>query len=115
MIEPDGRTVYVPAPGSDLRRTIAPGSGIVGTAVPGTDKVLIDYEGAIYGQAMDYEERIYHAHDRHTWRGRGYPTAARVLVDAGELVEVGTLTRIAHRPWVRVTLTRPELLEEWCA
>lgn len=85
-----GDTVYVPAADSHLRRSILPGSGIVGTAQDDR-QVLIDYEGDRYGQGRTYEERIYHAWDRHTWGENGYPTVARMLVDADELIEVGFL------------------------
>jgi hypothetical protein len=95
----EGRTVYVPAPDSHLRQTIAAGSGIVGT--PQDDgRVLIDYEGNLYGAAQlnDYTARVYHAHDRHVWPSgldpakpaTGYPTVARALVEGSELLEVGS-------------------------
>jgi hypothetical protein len=111
----NGRVIYVPTFGSYLRRTISSGSGIVGTTVPGTDppQVIIDYEGAIYGQAMSYAEKVYHAFGRHTWQGRGYPTVARTTVPASELVEVGTLRPIAEPPWIELDITREDVVEEW--
>jgi hypothetical protein len=109
----DGLTVYVPVAGSRLRGWILPGSGIVGTVQPGTGRVLIDYEGNKYGAASlgPYEERVYHAHDRHTWRGRGYPTIARALVPFEELIEVGFYdpeTRTVH-------IDRQDVVDDWLA
>src|SRR5207253_7459535 len=67
------------------------GSGIVGK-VMGDGNVLIDFEGAIHGQEMSYEDRVHHAWGRHTWNdGRGYPTIARMVVPFKDLIEVGFL------------------------
>jgi hypothetical protein len=91
-VERDGRTVYVPVADSRLRGVIRRGSGIVGTAIPGPGRrVLIDFEGNLYGslQMGEYEERVFHAYDRHVWKGRGYPTVARMIVEAEQLLEVG--------------------------
>jgi hypothetical protein len=112
-LERDGRTVYVPTPESPLRRTIVAGSGIVGTALPDSDKVLIDYEGGIYNQAGfdQYDNRVYHAYDRHTFKPYGYPTVARMLVDAHDLIGVGIFD--PERRTVHVI--RQDELDEWLA
>src|SRR5436305_2608893 len=88
----DGRTIYVPVADSHLRNMIRPGSGIVGTADPDSGRIVIDYEGAIYGQSMSYEDKIFHAWGRHTHGEHGYPTVARAWVESEQLLEVGFLT-----------------------
>lgn len=105
----DGRTLYVPAPESILRHTIRAGSGIVGT-VQDDGRILIDYEGNLYGaeNMKTYEERALHAFDRHVWKGRGYPTAARAFATRDDLIEVGFIL-IPEEPdaeAVRATLIR---------
>jgi hypothetical protein len=87
----DGTTIYVPVADSPLRRTIHPGSGIVGTPQPRTGRALIYYQGNESGlEAFEtYEARCYHAWGRMTWKGRGYPTVATSVVSLEELIEVG--------------------------
>jgi len=102
--------IFVPRrpvdPGSPLEHIVA-GSGIVGTPNPveamAADRmsfaermlndeplalVLIDYEGNLYGAVgLDtYEGRVRRAYERHVSR---YPTVARMLVPAAELVQIG--------------------------
>ena len=79
--------IYVPAPGSPGCTGIIEGSGIVGTPAA-EDRVLIDYEGARYDQVnmVTWADRLVHAAGRHTQR---YPTVARRVVRASELLEVG--------------------------
>lgn len=110
-IERIGEQIYVPRIGSQLRKTIKAGSGIVGTTQP-NGKVLIDYEGAIHGQAMSYEEKILHAHGRHTHEGVGYPTVARMLVEPTELVQVGEYLGETNR---QVVIFDQVALDEWLA
>ena len=78
--------VYVPAPGSHVRRTIAEGSGIVGTMED--DRLLIDYEGNLYGAVniKTFADRVDVAWGRHRVR---YPTVARMLVKPEEMRHVG--------------------------
>jgi hypothetical protein len=110
-LQRDGRTVYVPSPTSPLRKTIRAGSGIVGTT-QADGRILIDYEGNLYGAVglEVYEERVFHAYDRHTWHGVGYPTVARQLVDRDEVIKVGTYNHEAKA----VEISRRDLVDEWC-
>lgn len=91
--------VYVPVSGTVLERMIVRGSGIVGTPhPPGTDRVLIDYEGNLYGSEnlKTYEDRLLHAGGRHAVR---YPTVARMAARSEDLLLVGsydTETRELH-------------------
>lgn len=126
MREPDltrGTTLYVPNADSHLRRMIHPGSGIVGTPYDttaggiyrpdGEPSSEIDYEGAVYGQAnmATYEERVYHAWDRHVTR---YPTVARMVVPTDQLIEVGFLIPMpGDRP--QIVIDRQDVVDEWCA
>jgi hypothetical protein len=81
-------TVYVPI---DETFGIAPGSAIVGghSASP---RIVVDYEGGLFQQVGfdQFETRLRHAADRHTWHGRGFPTSARLAVPANVLKAVGT-------------------------
>lgn len=81
--------VYTPTPGSLSCASIHEGSGIVGTPLGGSGRVLIDFEGNLYGaeNMRTYEERLLHAADRHRTR---YPTMARMAVRVAELHLVGT-------------------------
>jgi hypothetical protein len=99
--------VYVPAPDVDL--CLAKGSGIVGVPLlewwrqqgedprdtdrtypedSESDRVVIDFEGAIYGQVnmATWADRLLHAAGRHV---QVYPTTARQVVHASSLVQVG--------------------------
>ena len=108
--ERTGTTLYVPNAGSPLRISIREGSGIVGTDVPGDDRVMIDYEGAIYGQSniRTYEDRVWQAWGRHT---ENYPTVARAYVKREELIEVGFLDPERRE----IHVDRQDVVDEWCA
>lgn len=104
--------VYVPAHDSPLRKTIAARSGIVGRLAatgPEAQRILIDYEGNLYGsQSLErYEMRLLHAAGRHVTL---YPTVARMMVRPDEMIEVGTYDDADHQ----LTVTNPTELEEWC-
>jgi len=98
-----GDTVYVPCADSHLRRMIIAGSGIVGTAQPGTTRILIHYEGSKYGQFETYEERVHHAWMRHV---EDAPTTAFAVVEKDELLEVGFLL-------LRQQPTDEQIAAEW--
>ena len=87
MSQPAVLIVYLPS--RDMRRlgAIAPGSGIVG-ADEG-ERITVDYEGAIYGQAnlAHFADRVYHAADR---QSAHYPTMARLSVKRSDLLRIGT-------------------------
>jgi hypothetical protein len=103
--------VYVPAPTSPLRHTIRRGSGIVG--VPHADGfVRIDFEGGIYEQAemRRYANRVLHAAGR---ARANYPTVARALVRADELVEVGVWNDDLGRVLPHPTADAVRALTEW--
>jgi hypothetical protein len=120
--------VYVP---KDDRYGILPGSGIVGSPVeiPAAlrpviieadepARVRIDYEGGKFRQTEyeDFERRLLHAADRHTWNnGRGYPTIARMVVPAEELIEVGTYDYDSERRVYRLEVTDKTTLDAWIA
>lgn len=80
--EPDGYDTL------DLRH-IAQGSGIVG--LPMDDSVLIYFEGNLYNASniVTYADRCFHAADRLTWKGRGYPTIAQAVVLPEHLDYIG--------------------------
>lgn len=82
--------VYVPAPGNIRLRQLAPRSALVGT--PESQHVLLDFEGNLHGASnlQRYGERLQQAFWRHV---RRYPTRARWLVEAEDVVCVGTYTR----------------------
>lgn len=101
--------VYVPKLAALL--AIQPGAGIVGT--PHADqpgKLQIDYEDnrAAAVNIRTYADRLAHAADRHL---SGYPTSNRLLVDADDLLQVGTFdthTGVIHP-------SNSEALEAWLA
>lgn len=78
--------VYVPREGALEPSGILPGSGIVGSPVPGSDRVLVYYEGAKSQQAEmpRLADRVYYAHSR--------------LVDHAETVAVAALPHAALVP-----------------
>jgi len=89
---------------------IQPGAGIVGTPSDHPDRVQIDYEDNRFGAVniRTYADRLAHAADRHL---SGYPTSTRLLVDADDLLHVGTFdTHIAV-----VHPSNSEALEAWLA
>lgn len=106
-------TVFVPAPGSDLRDEVAEGSAMVGSEVQGTDgRLRVDFEGD--GELFPtFAARVRRATDRHRWKGpdgrQGYPTSACAYVSSEEVVAVGT-----YEPGVRrIEVTDEDALKEW--
>jgi hypothetical protein len=99
-------TVYVPAPGSRLRRVVLAASAVVGCEQPGPVEVY--FEGDRFGDGMDFHTRLELAAGRLTER---YPTVARATVDDGQLIEVGD-----YEPdWRRLTVTDRATLAAWLA
>ena len=79
--------VYVPADESVFERAFLPASAIVGSpAVDGG--ILVDFEGNRYGSEslQRFDHRLLIAAGRHIER---YPTVARMVVPAEELIPVG--------------------------
>ena len=81
--------IFVPEQGDISAHGIRAGSAIVGAPVPGADRVVVYYEGAVYGQSqmVRFADRVFHAHGRLVER---YPTVARMALPRTSLVEVGT-------------------------
>lgn len=100
-------TVYVPAADSALRRTLLPGSALVGSLSNGR-RIMVDFEGDKYGSQglRTYEQKLLHASGRHVER---YPTVARAFVESGDLIEVGTYD--VHQR--TLTVTDPQALKGW--
>jgi hypothetical protein len=85
FLNDEGVAVYVPL--GRLAASILPGSGVVGTPQE-EGRVLVDYEGNRYGAVnmVTLADRVRQAWGRHA---RRYPTVARQLVRADELIHVG--------------------------
>jgi hypothetical protein len=101
MHEPDysrGTRLYIPRPGSHAAEFIAPGSAIVGHELE-DGRIEIYYEGSIYGPHKPFEEKLLHAWDRCVV---SYPTIARSILEADELIQVGVVDAITQ-PRVRWT------------
>jgi hypothetical protein len=101
--------VYVPKLAA--LTAIPPGAGIVGTPhADHSDKVRIDYEDCRAGAVniQTYADRIARAADRHL---SGYSTSRRALVDADDLLLVGTFD--THTGVIRPS--NSEALEAWLA
>ena len=100
--------VYVPAHHSVLRRTVLPGSAMVGVDT-GAHRSLVDYEGNRYGaeNMRLYSERLLHAAGRHVDQ---YPTVARLWARHIDLIEVGSYDYETRA----LTVTNPTELEAWC-
>jgi hypothetical protein len=82
--------VVVPVEGSGADGMIARGSGIV--AEPREDgEVSLYFEGNVHGAAnlKTWADRVAHAYERATWRGRGYPTIAKGVYGPDDVIEVG--------------------------
>lgn len=105
-------TVFVPAPGSDIRDRVWKGSGIVGSEVGDTGRLRIDYEGdsEIYSA---YADRVQRAAERHQAErrggGQGYPTRASAYVGPDQLLEVGRWNPNEGA----LEVTEPEILSDW--
>lgn len=83
--------IFVPASDALFRHTIAPKSGIVGDLASGdTERILVYYEGAIYGQAglKTYADRTRHAAFRLL---ENAPTSSYLSPRRSELRQVGWL------------------------
>jgi hypothetical protein len=87
--------VYIPHPESSLVRSIDRGSGIVGVDAGG-GRVLIYYEGNRYGaeNLVRYAERVEQADGR---LQSDYPTVARAVVAAREVVPIGWWHRLERQ------------------
>lgn len=106
-------TVYIPAPGSDLRALgVQSGSGIVGSYVGSTGRLRIDFEGDA-DRFPSFADRVRRAAERHRWVGpdgsRGFPTRACAFVSPDQLIAVGTYNPASRR----VDVGRPEDLRAW--
>ena len=101
--------VYVPKLAALL--AIRPGAGIIGSPQPDhPDRLLIDYEDN-QAEAINirtYADRVMHAADRHL---TGYPTSKRMLVDAEDLLPVGTFDTSSGL----VEVSDSQALESWLA
>jgi hypothetical protein len=90
---------------------IQSGAGIIGSPrADHPDKLLIDYEDnrAEAINIRTYADRVLHAADRHL---TGSPTSKRLLVDADDLLRVGTFDT---RSGV-VEVSDSQALESWLA
>lgn len=119
-------TIYVPA--SEDALGIRPGSGIVGSPVevpPALQPVIVladeparlrvDYEGNLHNAVniVTWEDRLKHAAGRHVWNdGRGYPTVARMWVEADKLHAVGSYDT---NTWRVVEITDQAAVDAWVA
>ena len=105
--------VYVPAADHRDVALIRGRAGIVGavTPEPVTGRVVIDFEGNLYGASnvRTWADRVLVAEGRHRVQ---YPTVARETVRPDALVRVGTLhdesCRVTPRLWVE---NRPPLAD----
>jgi len=99
--------LYVPAPGVDTH--IDAGSAIVGDIRDGMHDVHYERGGA--SNVRTFEERIIHAAGR---RAHRYPTVARSLLPATDLVDVGS---VAYDPvlrhWFIEEILDEAALEAW--
>lgn len=75
---------------------------------PVSDRLVIDYEGAIYRQfnIVTWVDKLHHAAGRHL---EHYPTMARQLVDAEDFKRVGFWIPLE----LRVTVDEPDLVRHW--
>lgn len=85
--------VVVWVPVGRLATLIRPGSGVVSSAPERGGRILVDFEGAVYGQASMkvYADRVCHAWGRQT---ANFPTVARAWPRVDELVRLGTFDPI---------------------
>lgn len=83
-------TIYVPKGESPWAMRIARGSGIVGKIDERTGRLLIHYEGNIYGaeNLRTYGDRVHQAAGR---LRVNYPTVATALVDPAHFKAIGRL------------------------
>jgi hypothetical protein len=107
--------VYVPKP--DALPTIPPGAGVIGAPaypidpVPGSspaDLLLIEYEDHHAETIRTYADRVRHATVRHLTGG---PTAKRLVVDADDLLVVGSF----DTKTTRIEVANSQALQAWLA
>jgi hypothetical protein len=99
-------SLFILSPASS--HPIVKGSAIVGQPAQGAERVLVYYEGNLYGaeNLKAYEERVQIAAGRLT---QHYPTVARSSLRKEELICVGSFDTQAHL----ITVDEPDLLEAW--
>jgi hypothetical protein len=99
-------TIYVPRPGSSAAVVMAARSAIVGGS---TANGMVDchYEGALYGEAMTFSQKLRHAAGRRVER---YPTSARRAFRKDELEAVGAYDAVRM---VVTSVEQPGLLVAW--
>ena len=120
--------VFVPARDSALRASLAPGCAMVGSDQTGgvfyraaqePGLVIIDLEDNRYGRVSPaddlevYMDCLKRAAGRHWQR---YPTVARIVVNAGDVHQVGTFEVLGDgqmEPASHLTLTDSGELEAW--
>ena len=108
-------SVFVPAPESGSLANIKRGSGIV--AVELRPWTRIDYEGDLYNASnmVTFADRVKRAWQR---QEHEYPTIARMVVPAGELVKVGEfdsengVVEIGHEAPMDADTAR-DILADW--
>jgi hypothetical protein len=102
------RPVYVPVPGSALATVVAPRSGMVGEPHSRGEKVLVYYEGNLYGayNVVTFADRVMIAAGRASQR---YPTQAFAAAEPEELCMVGAYDPLRGE----VRLSDPEALAQW--
>lgn len=103
-------TLYVPALGSSLSRTLARGSAIVSDAneAPRDGLVVIYFEGNIFGAVnlVEYPDRVLNAAGR---LRENYPTSAMQGAYLSDLVAIGTF----HYPTRGLLIENRAALQEW--
>jgi len=105
---------------------ITPGSGMVvaprftggefDATLPACGRVLVYFEGFVFGQYNDLGPRDRYKAAVHHAAGRAmtdYPTSAIVAIDAGDLTVVGTYTCGSDIDKA-VTLDDIEFVQQWC-
>lgn len=111
-LDAEALTVFVPAPGSEIRDRVWKGSGIVGSDVGETGRLRIDYEGDS-DLFPTYADRVQRAGERHQVNrpdgGQGYATRASAYVSPDEVVEVGRWYPVEGE----LEITDPEILIKW--
>lgn len=84
--EPIEWKVLLPAEGSFLASIVNAGSGLATGSILAGDRITVDYEGAVYGQEMNYAEKCMHAVGR---QASSYPTGSRIWPEPADVVQVG--------------------------
>lgn len=80
--------VFVPRKGDLAGAEIRTGSGIVGAPTPGSEHVVVHFDGAIYGDIAKVRlaDRVFYAYSR---LALDFPTRAFLKLPRASLVEVG--------------------------